>query len=308
MQWRAWICSLGLFVVVCCAALALAPPAAAAPALDYFALGDSIASGHGLMDKGGTCRRSPRAYPQKVLRELRERYASVRFTMLACSGATASEDGTGLRRFSRQVNTVLARPTTRKTLVSITIGINDFHWSDIPATYIRIRDPSAASFDGWVDSTVDRVAASLRKQLRRLLSRPKIAVVLTEYPNPVNADSLLFGPPSPCPDKPACYERTEQVVDELNELLNGLARKGVRVAAVLETFRGHEAPEPSCGGSPPAVEETWLQYPDDPESNSFPPAAALVGAVWRGDCFHPNALGAAAIAAAVDRAVRGLGR
>ena len=149
------------------------------------------------------------------------------------------------------------------------------------------------------------MAASLGKQLRRLLSRPKIAVVLTEYPNPVNTDSLLFGGPMPCSDKAACYGRSEQVVHELNALLDGLARKRVRIAAIHEAFHGHEAPSPSCGGDPPAVADTWFQYPDDPESNSFPPVAAFVGEVWRGDCFHPNERGAAEIAAAVDAAARG---
>jgi lysophospholipase L1-like esterase len=308
VQGRGWIPTLARFAAVVVAALALAQPVAAAPALDYFALGDSVASGHGLFDKGGTCRRSPRAYPQQLVPELRERHDRVRFTMLACSGATAAGSGTGLRIFSRQVNAVLAKPTTRRTLVSITIGINDFHWSDIRATYLRIRDPSAASFDDWVDSTANRVAATLGKQLRRLLARPKIAVVLTEYANPVNTDSLLFGAPSPCPDKAACYARTEQVVHALNDVVDSLARKRVRVAAIHETFRGHEAPSPSCGGDPPAVADTWFQYPDDPESNSFPPVEDLVGEVWRGDCFHPNERGAAEIAAAVDASARGLGR
>jgi lysophospholipase L1-like esterase len=308
VQGRGWIRTLARSVAVLVGALALAQPVAAAPALDYFALGDSVASGHGLLDKGGTCRRSPRAYPQQLVPELRERHDRVRFTMLACSGATAAGSGTGLRVFSRQVSAVLAKPTTRRTLVSITIGINDFAWSDIVATYFRLRDPDEASFDGWVDSTAERVAASLGKQLRRLLSRSKIAVVLTEYPNPANTDSLLFGGPMPCSDKAACYGRTEQVVHELNAVLDGLARKRVRIAAIHEAFHGHEAPSPSCGGDPPAVADTWFQYPDDPESNSFPPVAAFVGEVWRGDCFHPNERGAAEIAAAVDAAGRGLGR
>lgn len=91
-------------------------------------------------------------------------------------------------------------------------------------------------------------------------------------------------------------------------MLDGLARKRVRVAAIHDAFHGHEAPSPSCGGDPPAVAHTWFQYPDDPESNSFPPVAAFVGEVWRGDCFHPNERGAAEIAAAVDAAARGLGR
>jgi lysophospholipase L1-like esterase len=289
-------------------ALVLAPPAAAAPALDYIALGDSIASGHGLLDRGGNCRRSPRAYPHTVLAELRERHDRVRFVMLACSGAVASSEPDGLRSFKRQVSAALGRIGTRPTLVSITIGINDFAWSDIVASYYRIRDPDTASFEGWVDATVHRVAEALAAQLKRLLARPKVVVVLTDYHNPVNTASLLFAGPAPCADKAACYARTEYLVHELNAALRDLTRRRVRLAAVHQSFHGHEGPSPTCGSSPPSVESTWVQHPDDPDSNSFPPEAALLGEVWRGDCFHPNALGAGVIGRAVSAAARAAGR
>jgi hypothetical protein len=35
--------------------------------IDYFALGDSVASGHGLRDDGKACRRSDKAYPYQVV-------------------------------------------------------------------------------------------------------------------------------------------------------------------------------------------------------------------------------------------------
>ena len=64
----------------------------------------------------------------------------------------------------------------------------------------------------------------------------------------------------------------------------------MQVATVHDAFRGHEAPRPWCGTAPPDVEETWIQYPTDPNSNATP-----VG----GDCFHANRAGAAEFAAAV---------
>jgi lysophospholipase L1-like esterase len=283
-------------------------PASAAPAVDYLALGDSIASGHGLLDSGGTCRRSPAAYPRTVLAELRERHDRVRFTMLACSGAVAAGDADGLRSLKRQVTKALGRIGARPTLVTITVGVNDFAWSDIVASYFRLRDPNSASFEGWVDSTADRMAQAIDVQLRRLIARSKVIVVLTDYPNPVNTGSILFGGPVPCTDPGACYARTEYLVHALNASLEGLVRKRVKLASIHETFHGHEGPSPTCGSSPPTVEDTWFQHPDDPESNSFPPVAALVGEVWRGDCFHPNASGAGGIAGAVNRVARAAGR
>jgi lysophospholipase L1-like esterase len=293
------------------AALALAQSATAtatAPALDYFALGDSIASGHGLLDAGGTCRRSERAYPRTVLADLRDRHGRVRFTMLACSGAVASGGPAGLRSLARQVDAVLAHLSKRPTLVTITVGINDFAWSDVIATYLRLRDPDETLFEAWVEATAERAAEGLGVQVDRLLRHRKVAVVLTDYPNPVNPESVLFAGPLPCADVAACYGRTEFVVHELNRALRMLARRRVRVATVHEAFHGHEAPAPSCGEAPPSISDTWFQYPEDPESNSFPPLPSFVSEEWRGDCFHPNALGAATIAEAVDVAARALGR
>jgi lysophospholipase L1-like esterase len=282
--------------------------------LDYFALGDSVASGRGLMDSGGACRRSPLAYPQQVRDLLARRYASVRFRFLACAGAEASASGKpGLLAFRRQVDAVLRTRTGRRALVSVTIGVNDTRWSDIALTYRRLRELDAGGFDAWARGVSARVERAVVRQLRRLLARPSVRVVLTEYFNPVNRGSILFGPPEPCVDVEACYRRTELVVDELNRALRRVpgdlrARRRVAVAPVRGAFRGHEAPSPECGGAPPEVGGTWIQYPSDPASNAFPALPPGVPGPWRGDCFHPNERGAAAIASAVVGAARRVGR
>jgi hypothetical protein len=84
------------------------------------------------------------------------------------------------------------------------------------------------------------------------------------------------------------YDRSEDVVHALNAaIMQAWQRMGspsfVQVAPVHAAFHGHEAPRPWCGTIPPDAEETWLQYPTDPDSN-----ATSVG----GDCFHPNRVGA----------------
>jgi len=294
-------------------------PALAAPrAVDYLALGDSVASGRGLDDTGGLCRRSARAYPNLVRSSLEARVSSVRFVFLACSGATAAGSGEpGLRSLHRQVSTALRRLSSRPALVSLTIGINDFEWSDIPKTYARLREPSS-TFAAWVTATDARVERSLRKELARLLARKRVRIVLSGYFNPVNRGSLLFGGPIPCVDVTACFARTDAIVDSLNATLADVARSvkrraHVRFAGVREGFRGHESPMPLCGSEQPSAADTWIQYPDDPDSNSFPlhdapDLAPYVGFDWRGDCFHPNDRGAAFIASTVDSAAIALGR
>ena len=297
--------------------LALAASAGAAPGaergLDYFALGDSVASRR-VMDPGGPCRRSPLAYPEQARDLLAQRYASVRFRFFACAGAEAiAPERTGFGALSRQVDAALRRLTHRPTLVSVTIGINDSDWSDITLTYSRLCDPDEGSFEQWAGGVAAGVERAVVEQLRRLLAHPNVRVVVTEYFNPVNRGSLLFGPPIPCPDVEACYRRTELVIDELNTALRRVpgelkARRRVAVAPVRDAFRGHESPSPECGDAPPEVAETWIQYPTDPASNSFPPLPPTVPGPWRGDCFHPNELGAAAIASAVEQAARRIGR
>ncbi len=306
-----------LLALLAALVLALAPSAGAAgrsEPLDYFALGDSTASGRGLMDTGGQCRRSPLAYTEQTRTLLEQRYARVRFFFLACAGAEASApEATGFHDFRRQVDAVLRKLTARPTLVSVTIGINDTGWSDVQLAYTRLRDPDDSSFERWARSVTAGVERAVVKQLRRLLEKRNVRVVLTEYFNPVNEGSLLFGPPIPCVDVDVCYERTEFVVEEVNDALRRARQKlraprRVVVAPVLSAFRGHEAPSPECGTAPPGLDETWVQYPSDPNSNSNPSLPPVVPGPWRGDCFHPNELGAAAIAAAVDQAAQGIGR
>src|SRR6188472_1396199 len=66
--------------------------AAEKPAVEYFALGDSIASGHGLQGAQGNCLQSSHAYPYKVRDILATQY-TVKFPAshhLACSGSSSA--------------------------------------------------------------------------------------------------------------------------------------------------------------------------------------------------------------------------
>ncbi|HSH78373.1 MAG TPA: kelch repeat-containing protein [Herpetosiphonaceae bacterium] len=287
--------------------------------IDYFALGDSIASGHGLMDDETACRRSTAAYPHLVKAELGSRYAKVNFHHFACSGATALNPRRVIEDPNKWLEGQVAQvlldlrdiPTDRPVLVSITVGANDFGWSN-PVVAARQATQRGDKYLEWVSDTTADVAAAVRGQVELLLNRPNVAVIITEVHNPFNEESVFFK--LNCADvyfTLSCYQRTEYAVHGLNSALVldvwvALGRpERLRVTPGLHSaFHGHEAPRPYCGVATPDGEATWIQYFGDPDSN-----ASLVG--WKklpGDCFHPNRAGAKQYASVVNESAQKLGR
>ncbi|HEX9869584.1 MAG TPA: GDSL-type esterase/lipase family protein [Candidatus Tectomicrobia bacterium] len=224
--------------------------------IDYIALGDSVASGYGLNDDGTSCRRSMLAYPWWVVAQVQESFVVEQFALLACSGATTGS-------LHSQVTEALSRLAERPTLITLTVGANDFGWSDLfPfAQNLCTRDDDA--FETWVASTAHTVEENLVVQLGRLLAYPQVEVILTDYYNPTNLSGALWEVVHPRCVLVNVYERSEHVVHALNTAITqAWQRLGsppyVRVAPVHAAFHGHEAPRPWCGRAPPAVEETWL--------------------------------------------------
>jgi lysophospholipase L1-like esterase len=260
--------------------------------IEYFAVGDSVASGRGLDDDGTACRRSRLAYPWLVVERLQETFLVQQFDLLACSGATTAT-------LDRQVSEVLSRLSVHPTLLSLTVGANDFGWSDVFAFAQRLCAPSDEAFRTWVGGTAQAVEENLVGQLSRVLAYPQVEVILTDYYNPTNASGAFWERVHPRCLFVDVYGRSEQVVQALNAAIGQawqrLGSPGfVQVATVHAAFRGHEAPRPWCGTAPPDVEGTWIQYPTDPNSNSTPAG---------GDCFHMNRAGAEQYAAAVTALV-----
>jgi hypothetical protein len=298
------------------------------PVIEYYALGDSIASGHGLGDDGTTCHQSTRAYPYRVAAALATRYDQVNFPashFLACSGATALEPNAlpdpakWLRHQVALAGAQIAElPPDRSVLVSITIGATDLKLTDYPGLLNRIVQPGDSYFN-WVSSIASKVAAELKSQVEFLLTFPNVAVVITQVHNPVNRDSIFFSslPGSNCADvlgTQTCYDRTDYAVAALNNALvqQVSARLGqpdrLRTTPTLNAaFYGHESPRPSCGRAGPNVKVTWIQYIGDPTSNSILPSplGGLLG--QPGDCFHPNDKGAQAYADRVSNAAQEAG-
>jgi hypothetical protein len=122
------------------------------------------------------------------------------------------------------------------------------------------------------------------------------------------------------------------------QFIKGLAARGGQLAqsrlqitsvkAKFDADGGHESPRGTdlspfsqCGRALPDTITTWIQYPSDRDSNSYPFGPTIeplsVEAVlfglnglqpWRGDCFHPNEAGAQAYADAVIEDLRKMGR
>ena len=287
--------------------------------IDYFALGDSVAAGHGLHDNKTECRQSAHAYPFHVHRELQKRYKKVNFPLepfrshfLACSGATTTEPKQQRRDLTKwfhdQVKLALVRISDRPTLVSITIGAIDFGWSDLGFWASTYYDTDV-EYVTKIEDITKKVKQSVKDEVRRLLSKRNVAVVITQYYNPMNSTSLFYGNGLLCRE---CHLRTDALVRILNtafaEIQDELIKEGVsepqrlQIALVYEVFRGRESPQPECGTSDPSTSKTWIQYVHDPNSNSNPLPS------WNGDCFHPRENGAAALARAVDEAARTAGR
>ncbi len=304
------------------------PPPPPTGVIDYFALGDSIASGHGLMDDGTPCRQSELAYPNKVVNSLHVRYETVNFKFLACSGATAKKPSSTTLAQSQnkwlrnQVDYVLANLSDRPTLVSITIGANDFEWTDSLNFYHRLAQPGA-SYLNWVTKTKVAVGGELRRQVKRLLAHDNVVVVITQVHNPANKESNFFDlfPGRPCAsvfNDVNCYDRFSYAVGMLNtayvlDVWVPLGRPDrVRIAQInAPTGESFSSPSPSCGTALPGQNTTLIQYVGDPNSNSLLPRP--VRRLWKigntaGDCFHPNEQGAQVYADAVNAAAQVMDR
>jgi lysophospholipase L1-like esterase len=260
--------------------------------IEYFAVGDSVASGYGLAGDATACHRSNLAYPWLVVEHLQATFTVQQFDLLACSGTTTET-------LDRQISQVLSRLSGSPTLLTLTAGANDFAWSELFTFAQNLCIQNDEAFHAWVGSIAQTVEDNLVGQLGRVLAYPQVEVILTDYYNPTNPSGAFWELVHPRCLFVDVYDRSEAVVHALNAAITqAWQRVGspsfVQVARVHDAFHGHEAPRPWCGTEPPEIEETWIQYPTDSDSNATP-----VG----GDCFHPNHAGAEQFAEAVTALV-----
>ncbi|HMD89089.1 MAG TPA: GDSL-type esterase/lipase family protein [Anaerolineaceae bacterium] len=298
------------------------------PVIDYFALGDSIASGHGLKDDGSPCQRSTNAYPYDVKNDLENRFTKVNFYHFACSGATLFEpDSKTIKQdkykwFNNQVNDVvtISKVSERPTLVTITIGGNDLGFDNLPFFLTALRLSDAPGYINWIDDLVDKgIRPLLQAQVSKLLSQPNVSVIITEIHNPVNPQSSLFAGTEFAGQcgwiSSDCFSRAEIAIKKLNSAIIAIVENigqydRLQVTPIYNKFIGHESPPPICGLK--LISDTYVQYPGDGYSNS---ASLLPDSMRKklniskgGDCFHPNLKGAKVYADSVNEDAIRVGR
>jgi GDSL-like Lipase/Acylhydrolase family len=238
-------------------------PAAAAGSLPYAGLGDSYSSGIGSgTEDGTTCRRSANAYPP-VLSRTSGRYLLTDFA--ACSGATIDS-----------VTQTQLGAIAPARLVTVTVGGNDAGFSDIIVDCLRPGSGCRSDFPDE-DQRIDSLAGPLHAlYLRIVATAPGAALDVLTYPQ-------IFGvQPSTCgatwtftPDDVAWFRSEYAHMNAvIRQAVVGVAR--TRVVDVEGTFAGHEV----CTVQPWANGGSF----QDPDAS-----------------FHPNALGHAALAAALRR-------
>ena len=197
--------------------------------LHYFALGDSVGSGHGLPGgsgrNAGTCQRSPEGYPFKLAKRLSglpeyilgfdhpailDLHAFVEPRHhLACTGATSClrgrSDGIACRDHEERDAPLIELPhqvaaftertrrigTDELILVTLTIGADDFHFAEELKTGENFC-AAAAAYASWVEETSGDLQANLIETLIRLTAKPNVYLLLTDYPNPFNDSSAFF--------------------------------------------------------------------------------------------------------------------
>jgi lysophospholipase L1-like esterase len=282
------------------------------------ALGDSVASGHGLdwrhwLGRDPCWRDRSASYPALVVGarpELGE------LALLACSGhrardllerdvtrvAPLPDDG---RSRSQVEWAVLANPG----VISLTVGANDLDFA---------RPADALSADGelddaYVDARLDRVEAHLVPILRRLVEATDARIVVTTYHDPTAPRP--HGIPG-CRDE--CFAAAAaEAVGRLNDRIRAVAarspRDRVAVADVSDAFDGRGAPN---GRGPDVLRglraPSWLPGALTWSSGIHPYCARGHDAgheplVSAADCVHPNRAGARAYADAVLDALTSLG-
>jgi lysophospholipase L1-like esterase len=230
--------------------LAAAPPARAAAAVRYVALGDSYASGVGagyMMSSSGACDRSTKAFSR--LWDLAHRPASYRSA--ACTGATT---GTVITR-------QLAALSASTTLVSIIVGGNDAGFvATIEACVVHPGGCAAAvrSAEAKIRTELPGRLASVLRDIRG--AAPNARVVVLGYPDLYDPSVVCLGP--------SRVDRTDlnQAAAQLDAAIRAAAgRAGDTYADPRPDFAGHTICDPS-----PWLHAVSIFY----ISQSFHPTAA----------------------------------
>ena len=283
--WRRWLAVPALALLAACASTP-APDATIAPGAHYVAMGSSFAAGANIpplaTDRPGRCGASQLSYSRLLAARL-----ALALDDASCGGATTAHVLGAWNELPAQILAV--RPDTR--LVTITIGGNDLNYMGllfVASCHAGQRDPRmvdpATGECHPVPVPAPEAYQAVEDNLAALLAAiraraPQARVVLVQY--------LALVPDAPCPAAPISAEHAEAG----RALARGLAdasaraaaRAGAEVLAMDRLSLGHTA----CDAEP------WARGLGE----GFDPA---LGAPW-----HPAPEGHAAIAAELERILRG---
>lgn len=280
--------------------------------LTIVALGDSVASGHGLdlVDYlgGDGCWRSAGSYPYRVLDILRDQGTADRLVHAACSGHRTRDLGAapvtdGAARTPQGTAPVRRTPAdwavlTNPGSILVTVGAND----------IGFNRPHDLLRDGILDTgTIDGYLATFEQDLDalvdQLVDQTDSTIVLTTYYNPTaETPNGVEGCTGDC-----FVTAAAQVVGRLNGTIVDVAARHpatrVRIADPSAAFDTHRAPN---GLGPDSIRDGdgilgdilggytrgVHPYCSEPQTDHD----SWINAV---DCVHPNRAGAVAYASTI---------
>ena len=246
-------------VVALLAGLATAvtvPPAVAASAVSYVALGDSYSSGLGAGDyisSSGSCDRSINAYPEQWAGS----HSPASFVFPACAGATTSD----------VINSQVSALSGSTTLVSMTIGGNDAGFSSVMETCVL---SSTSTCLNGVAAAEAFIASQLPARLAATLTAihthaPNARIVLLGYPELYDLSNSGFCIGLSTSDRTALNAGA----DALDNALKAAAAAG---NAIWADVRGQFANHEICDSG------SWLHSVDlFALSSSYHPTAAGQG-------------------------------
>lgn len=282
------------------------------------ALGDSVASGHGLelADYFGTdpCFRSANSYPRRAFNALVEagllKRSEAEFALLACSGHDTNDI------FERLVTSGfsdITPPSGKRSqldwairsnpqLITITIGAND-------TGFVRPRrlfNETTAELDhDQIQRRVDVISNDLSTILEALVKGTDATIFVTNYYNPVSSTPHgIEGCELDC-----FFDATEHVVTELNTAIESTVARydtgRVKYVDIKSVFDGKGAPN---GLGPDELRQAGLGTIDGQViaadvagihpycQKGHEVRDTLISAV---DCVHPDEAGTAEIASII---------
>lgn len=264
------IVAAAVFVLLAGAAVT-GPPADAAQAIQYVALGDSSAAGPGIPNESvDGCRRSDRNWP----RQLADRIDATLIDV-TCSGAITSDLSQPRNGVTEQFKVL----TKDINLVTLAIGANDIAMFEAfttcglpepPTCQERFTRNGADVFIGRINNLAPRIGAALDRI--HTLS-PNAAVIVTGY--------LTYWQPGGCPaTDPYSASDADYMQETFDRLMKMLAQQAAAHGASYVDIRTPSADHGLCA----PADQRWLEglVPDSPA-----------------DAYHPNAAGMTNVAAII---------